>query len=130
LKLPTSVQQKVAAGVLSAGHARALLSLDSPEAMDQMAARIVKEGLSVRSVEEIIAISAPKGKSSGKATKKKGRSEELEEAIRVLTERIADATDTRIKFEGFAKKNSQGKIVIECADISDARRIAELLDPS
>jgi ParB family chromosome partitioning protein len=130
LKLPTSVQQKVAAGVLSAGHARALLSLDSPEAMDQMAARIVKEGLSVRSVEEIIAIAAPKGKSSGKASKKKGRSEELEEAIRILTERIADSTDTRIKFEGFAKKNSQGKIVIECADISDARRITQLLDPS
>lgn len=129
LKLPTSVQQKVAAGVLSAGHARALLSLDSPEAMDQMAARIVKEGLSVRSVEEIIAIAAPKGKSSGKSGKKKGRSEDLEEAIRVLNERITDATDTRIKFEGFAKKNSQGKIVIECADISDARRIAELLDP-
>jgi ParB family chromosome partitioning protein len=130
LKLPTSVQQKVAAGVLSAGHARALLSLDSPEAMDQMAARIVKEGLSVRSVEEIIAIAAPKGKSSGKSRKKKGRSEELEESIRVLNERITDATDTRIKFEGFAHKNSQGKIVIECADISDARRIAELLDPS
>ena len=130
LKLPTIVQQKVAAGVLSAGHARALLSLDSPEAMDQMAARIVNEGLSVRSVEEIIAIAAPKGKSSGKTNKKKGRSEELEEALRVLNERITDATDTRIKFEGFAKKNSQGKIVIECADISDARRITELLDPS
>ena len=130
LKLPTSVQQKVAAGVLSAGHARALLALDSPEAMDHMASRIVKEGLSVRSVEEIIAIATPKGKSSGKAGKKKGRSEGLEEAIRVLNERITDATDTRVKFDGFAKKNSQGKIIIECADISDARRIAELLDPS
>jgi ParB family chromosome partitioning protein len=130
LKLPTSVQHKVAAGVLSAGHARALLSLDSPEAMDQMASRIVKEGLSVRSVEEIIAITTPKKNSSGKASKKKGRSEELEEAIRVLNERITEATDTRVKFDGFAKKNSQGKIVIECADISDARRIAELLDPS
>jgi len=130
LKLPTSVQHKVAAGVLSAGHARALLSLDSPEAMDHMAARIVKEGLSVRSVEEIIAISNPKKNSSGKTSRKKGRSEELEEALRVLNERIADATDTRVKFDGFAKKNAQGKIVIECADISDARRIAELLDPS
>ena len=130
LKLPTSVQHKVAAGVLSAGHARALLSLESPEAMDRMASRIVKEGLSVRSVEEIIAITAPKKNPSGKASKKKGRSEELDEAIRVLNERITDATDTRVKFDGFAKKNSQGKIVIECADISDARRIAELLDPS
>lgn len=133
LKLPTSVQQKVAAGVLSAGHARALLSLDSPEAMDHMASRIVKEGLSVRSVEEIIAIAAPNGKSPGKGSKpskKKGRSEELEEVLRVLGERLSDTTDTRVTFDGFAKKNSQGKIVIECADISDARRIAELLDPS
>jgi ParB family chromosome partitioning protein len=133
LKLPTSVQQKVAAGVLSAGHARALLSLESPEAMEHMASRIIKEGLSVRSVEEIIAIAAPNGKSSGKGSKpskKKGRTEELEEAIRVLRERLSEATDTRVTFDGFAKKNSQGKIVIECADISDARRIAELLDPS
>ena len=130
LNLPTSVQQKVAAGVLSAGHARALLSLDSPLAMDQMSMRIIKEGLSVRSVEEIIAIN-PGGKKSGKqgqSKKKKGRSEELDESIRVLIERISDSTDTRVNFEGFAKKNSQGKIVIECADIADARRITELLD--
>jgi len=133
LKLPTSVQQKVAAGVLSAGHARALLSLDSPEAMDQMSTRIIKEGLSVRSVEEIIAITTPSGKKSGKPgqpKKKKGRSEELDESIRILIERVSDSTDTRVNFEGFAKKNSQGKIVIECADITDARRITELLDPS
>ena len=132
LKLPTSVQQKVASGVLSAGHARALLSLDSPEAMDHMSTRIIKEGLSVRSVEEIIAIN-PGGKKSGKPSqpkKKKGRSEELDESIRVLVERISDSTDTRVNFEGFAKKNSQGKIVIECADIADARRITQLLDPS
>ncbi len=130
LKLPTSVQRYVAAGVLSAGHARALLSLETPEAMDQMSARIIKEGLSVRSVEEIIAIATPSSKKSSKPGKKKGRSEELEEVIRVLGERISDATDTRVKFDGFTKKNTQGKIVIECADISDARRITELLEPS
>jgi ParB family transcriptional regulator, chromosome partitioning protein len=130
LKLPTPVQQKVAAGVISAGHARALLALGSPEEMEHMANRIIKEGLSVRSVEEIIAVTAPSKKSSGKKGKKKGRSEDLEEAIRVLTERMGDATDTRVKLEGFAKKNSQGKIVIECADLSDARRITELLDKS
>ena len=130
LKLPTPVQQKVAAGVISAGHARALLALGSPEEMEHMANRIIKEGLSVRSVEEIIAVTTPSKKSSGKSGKKKGRSEDLEEAIRVLTERIGDATDTRVKLEGFAKKNSQGKIVIECADLSDARRITELLDKS
>ena len=130
LKLPTPVQQKVAAGVISAGHARALLALGSPEEMEHMANRIIKEGLSVRSVEEIIAVTAPSKKSSGKSGKKKGRSEDLEEAIRVLTERMGDATDTRVKLEGFAKKNSQGKSVIECADLSDARRITELLDKS
>ncbi|MFY9207632.1 MAG: ParB/RepB/Spo0J family partition protein [Candidatus Nanopelagicales bacterium] len=130
LKLPTPVQQKVAAGVISAGHARALLALGSPEEMEHMANRIIKEGLSVRSVEEIIAVTAPSKKSSGQSGKKKGRSEDLEEAIRVLTERMGDATDTRVKLEGFAKKNSQGKIVIECADLSDARRITELLDKS
>jgi len=130
LKLPTPVQQKVAAGVISAGHARALLALSSPEEMEHIANRIIKEGLSVRSVEEIIAVTAPSKKSSGKSGKKKGRSEDLEEAIRVLTERMGDATDTRVKLEGFAKKNSQGKIVIECADLSDARRITELLDKS
>ena len=130
LKLPTPVQQKVAAGVISAGHARALLALGSPEEMEHMANRIIKEGLSVRSVEEIIAVTAPSKKSSGKSGKKNGRSEDLEEAIRVLTERMGDATDTRVKLEGFAKKNSQGKIVIECADLSDARRITELLDKS
>ena len=130
LKLPTPVQQKVAAGVISAGHARALLALGSPEEMEHMANRIIKEGLSVRSVEEIIAVTTPSKKSSGKSGKKKGRSEDLEEAIRVLTERMGDATDTRVKLEGFAKKNSQGKIVIECADLSDARRITELLDKS
>ncbi len=130
LKLPISVQRYVAAGVLSAGHARALLSLESPEAMDQMSARIIKEGLSVRSVEEIIALATPSSKKSRKPGKKKGRSEELEEVVRVLGERISDATDTRVKFDGFYKKNTQGKIVIECADISDARRITELLDPS
>ena len=130
LKLPTPVQQKVAAGVISAGHARALLALGSPEEMEHMANRIIKEGLSVRSVEEIIAVTAQSKKSSGQSGKKKGRSEDLEEAIRVLTERMGDATDTRVKLEGFAKKNSQGKIVIECADLSDARRITELLDKS
>ena len=131
LNLPTTVQQKVAAGVLSAGHARALLSLDSPLAMDQMSMRIIKEGLSVRSVEEIIAVSSGGKKSSkpGQFKRKKGRPEELDESIRMLIERISESTDTRVNFEGFAKKNTQGKIVIECADIADARRITELLGP-
>lgn len=133
LKLPASVQLKVAAGVLSAGHARALLSLGSPKQMDQMSDRIIKEGLSVRSVEEIVAITSPSRKKSGKSDqpgKKKPRTEELDEAIRLLIERVSDSTDTRVNFEGFTKKNSQGKIVIECADITDARRVTELLNPS
>src|SRR6266508_273296 len=59
LRLPPAVQRRVAAGVLSAGHARALLTLDDPDAQDRLAQRIVAEGLSVRAVEEIVAVGEP-----------------------------------------------------------------------
>ena len=68
LNLPTSVQQKVAAGTISAGHARALLGLSDASAIEKLANRIVAEGLSVRTVEEIIAISKPSSKSKGRVS--------------------------------------------------------------
>lgn len=126
LKLPPSVQNKVAAGVLSAGHARALLALSDPDSMEVMANRIIKEGLSVRNVEELIAIGAGDGKSP-KKRKGKSRSEGTEEAVRTITESLSDTLDTTITVEGFMGKGARGKIVIECADIADARRIAELI---
>lgn len=127
LKLPPSVQNKVAAGVLSAGHARALLALSDPESMEAMANRIIKEGLSVRNVEELIAIGAGDGKST-KKRKGKSRSEGTEEAVRTITESLSDTLDTTISVEGFMGKGARGKIVIECADIADARRITDLIN--
>jgi len=128
LKLPAPVQSRVASGVLSAGHARALLSLSDADAIESMATKIVAEGLSVRSVEELIAIGAADGKPRKKTERKrKQRSEAVEEAVRVITESLADTLDTTIAVEGFSGKGSRGKIVIECADLADARRITELI---
>ena len=128
LKLPAPVQSRVASGVLSAGHARALLALSDADAIESMATKIVAEGLSVRSVEELIAIGAADGKPRKKTDRKrKQRSEAVEEAVRVMTESLADALDTSIVVEGFSGKGSRGKIVIECADLPDARRIAGLI---
>ena len=128
LKLPPSVQSRVAAGVLSAGHARALLALSDTDSMDALAQRIVNEGLSVRSVEEIIAIGAADGKPRKKTDRqRKDRPEGIAEAIRVLSESMADTLDTTIQCEGFTTSSARGKIVIDCADIADARRISQLI---
>lgn len=131
LKLPASVQKRVASGVLSAGHARALLALDSPEAMESLANKIVAEGLSVRNVEELISIGAVDGSTTKRKDRKQpSRNEGVEEVVRLITEALSDQLDTRVTIEGFMGKGSQGKgsqgkIVIECADIADARRISE-----
>ncbi len=128
LKLPAPVQSRVAAGVLSAGHARALLALSDSDSMEAMATRIVAEGLSVRSVEELIALGAADGKPRKKTDRKrKSRPEALEEAVRVMTESLSDSLDTTITIEGFSKSGAHGKIVIEAADIADARRITQII---
>ena len=129
LKLPTSVQTKVAAGVLSAGHARALLSLESPEQMDSLAKRIIAEGLSVRSTEEMVALGVKED--SGKERKqreRKTRSDELEDLVTELTSRVADQLDTRVSVSGMARKNAKGSLVIEFADAEDLRRIVDVID--
>lgn len=131
LKLPANVQRRVAAGVLSAGHARALLSLDSPEAMEALAQRIVAEGLSVRSVEEIILLGgAGDKKRERKARAPKPRAETVGDLIDDIERRLSDGLDTRVHVEGLPRANSRGKIVIEVADADDLRRIADLLRPS
>ena len=121
LRLPVSVQRKVAAGVLSAGHARALLSLEDPAAMERLAERIISEGISVRSTEEIVSVGQlDNGKP--KATKpRKG----LPAAALSVMERLADRLDTRVKVEGNEKR---GRIVIEYATMEDLRRITDLID--
>ncbi len=121
MNLPTSVQQKLASGVLSAGHARALLGLSDAGAIEKLATRIVTEGLSVRATEEIISSGAPKGQSAKKPKQTKSASPELQE----IAERIGDALDTRVSIQGSAKK---GTIVIEFAGAEDLKRITKVLE--
>jgi ParB family chromosome partitioning protein len=121
MNLPTSVQQKLASGVLSAGHARALLGLSDAGAIEKLATRIVTEGLSVRATEEIISSRAPKGQSAKKPKQTKSASPELQE----IAERIGDALDTRVSIQGSAKK---GTIVIEFAGAEDLKRITKALE--
>jgi ParB family chromosome partitioning protein len=121
MNLPTSVQQKLASGVLSAGHARALLGLSDTSTIEKLAARIVSEGLSVRATEEIISSGAPKGQSTKKPKQTKSASPELQE----IAERIGDALDTRVSIQGSAKK---GTIVIEFAGAEDLKRITKALE--
>lgn len=129
LKLPPSVQNRVAAGVLSAGHARALLSLDNEAAMEALATRIVAEGLSVRSVEELIILGEADGNvREKKERKRKQRDAQVSEIVDELTSRTGDALDTRCGTTGFATRTSRGQLVIECADIEDLRRIVDLID--
>jgi ParB family chromosome partitioning protein len=121
MNLPTSVQQKLASGVLSASHARALLGLSDASAIEKLATRIVSEGLSVRATEEIISSGAPKGQSAKKPKQTKSASPELQE----IAERIGDALDTRVSIQGSAKK---GTIVIEFAGAEDLKRITKALE--
>ncbi len=129
LKLPTAVQSKVAAGVISAGHARALLSLSTPEQMDAMAHRIIAEGLSVRSVEELITLGEVDGTTrERKERKRTKRSDELEDLVTELVGRVADQLDTRVSVSGLGRSNARGSLVIEFADAEDLRRIVDLID--
>ena len=127
LKLPSDVQKRVAAGVLSAGHARALLGLEDPAAMQKLADRIVKEGLSVRSVEEIILVTKGDAKS-----KKKSRTSitATSDLLELVAGRLEDRLDTRVVIAGLKSKTSRGKITIEVADLDDLRRIADAIDPN
>ena len=128
LRLPAAVQRRVAAGVLSAGHARALLSLATPEAMDALAQRIVAEGLSVRSVEELILLGDGDGnKRERKARAPKPRTDSVADLIDDVQRRLGEVLDTRVHVEGLPRANSRGKIVVEVADVEDLRRIADVI---
>jgi len=129
LKLPPAVQRRVAAGVISAGHARALLSLDDAEAMDSLAERIVKEGLSVRSVEEIVLI-GDDGEPRRKRTPRPrgGAPAEVTEVTHDISGRLGDLLDTRVRVEGVRSARSRGRLVVEFADLEDLRRIADVIE--
>ena len=114
LTLPQAVQKRVALGIISAGHARALLGLTDAAEIEKLANRIVAENLSVRSVEEIIATGGS-GKKSSKRKTRKGNPE-----LNEIAEELGDYLDTRVKIEGSASK---GKIVIEYSGGQDLQRI-------
>jgi len=119
LNLPASVQRKVAVGILSAGHARALLSLLDSTEIENLANRIVAEGLSVRAVEEVVALKSGKPKER-KTPKVFERSPRLREIGEVLGNRL----ETRVTVDLGQQK---GKITIEFADLEDLERITKLI---
>ncbi|MBE1532378.1 ParB/RepB/Spo0J family partition protein [Actinomadura algeriensis] len=123
LNLPPAVQKRVAAGVLSAGHARALLSLDNPEDQERMAKRVVEEGISVRSLEELIKLrelddDEPARRPRGKKPVAPG--------LQDLAERLSDRYDTRVRVD---MGKNKGKIVVEFATLEDLDRIIKSMAP-
>ncbi len=121
LQLPAPVQRRVAAGVLSAGHARAILGLGDPLAMERLAQRVVAENLSVRAVEEIVALGDGR---EPKAPRQRTTREPSERAS-VLADRLVERLDTRVNVVMGAK--GRGRIVIDFANDDDLGRLVELL---
>ena len=125
MKLPPLVQRRLAAGVLSAGHARALLGLPDAAAMERLAQRIVAEGLSVRATEELVALhDEPQAQDAPRRTA--GSRTRRSAPLPALSTRLSDAFDTRVKVTRGSKK---GRITIEFAGDEDLARIVETLVP-
>ena len=121
LKLPTNVQKRVSAGVLSAGHAKALLGLNDPKAIEQLANKIVAEGLSVRATEELVSL----GFSAEEPSEKKKTPAIKAPGLKDLSQRLEDVLDTRVNIQ--IGKN-KGKIIIEFATMEDLRRVIEVIE--
>jgi ParB family transcriptional regulator, chromosome partitioning protein len=123
LGLPAGVQKRVAAGILSAGHAKALLGVDDLEAQEHLARRIVAEGLSVRAVEEIVALGVQAAKAPRQA---QARAKPTAPGLKALADRLSDVFETRVKVEFGQRK---GKIVVEFATMDDLQRIVKTMSP-
>ena len=123
LKLPPVVQRRVAAGVLSAGHARALLGLPDGAAMERLALRIVAEGLSVRATEEVVSLG---GDPERPALRRRPRAGNRSGALDDLAMRLSDRFDTRVKI---ALGKSKGRLTVEFASVEDLNRILGTLSP-
>jgi ParB family transcriptional regulator, chromosome partitioning protein len=122
LKLSPAVQRRVAAGVLSAGHARALLAVDNADIQDRLAGRVVAEGISVRGLEEIVTV----GDLGSGARPSVRRSKPTAPALADLAERLSDRLETRVKVD---LGRSKGRITVEFASIPDLERIVAIIDP-
>jgi ParB family chromosome partitioning protein len=125
LNLPGSVQRRVAAGVLSAGHARALLSLEEPDQQETLATRIVAEGLSVRATEEAVALALAAGAPAKKPAAK--RPKPHAPGLSDLADRLSDHFETRVRVDLGRRK---GRILIEFATVDDLERIVTMIGPS
>jgi ParB family transcriptional regulator, chromosome partitioning protein len=122
LKLSPAVQRRVAAGVLSAGHARSLLAVDDPGLQDRLAQRVVAEGISVRGLEEIVAVGE-----RDRAPSPRGRSaQRTVPGLVEYSDRLADRFETRVKVD---LGRSKGKITVEFATLEDLQRIVDIMDP-
>jgi ParB family chromosome partitioning protein len=124
LQLPSAVQRRVAAGVLSAGHARAILGLPTPEAQERMAERVVAEGMSVRAVEEAVTLA---GGADAAPRKKRSRRESPAE-FGVVADRLAERFETRVRVDATGK--GRGRVVIEFGGLEDLQRILDVIDGS
>jgi ParB family chromosome partitioning protein len=124
LRLPVAVQRRVAVGVLSAGHARALLGLDEPFAQESLAARIVAEGLSVRATEEAVTLN--RSESPPTAPKAAASRPMRAPGLQELAENLSDTFDTHVKVELGRRK---GRIVVEFGSVDDLERIVALMTP-
>jgi ParB family transcriptional regulator, chromosome partitioning protein len=122
LKLSPAVQRKVAAGVLSAGHARSLLSVDDAERQDRLAQRVVAEGISVRGLEEIVAV----GDHDDPGVRRVPRAKPTAPGLAELADRLSDRLETRVKVD---LGRTKGKITVEFASLDDLRRIVDVMDP-
>src|SRR5690349_22837852 len=122
LRLPVSVQRRVAAGVLSAGHARALLGLDDAGQQEELAARIVAEGMSVRATEEAVVLLRQERPARAKQTRRRPT---LTPAMEDAAERLSDTFETKVKVEFGQRK---GRIVVEFGSAEDFERIAQLME--
>ena len=122
LRLSPAVQRRVAAGVLSAGHARSLLAVEDPEQQDRLAQRVVAEGISVRGLEEIVAV----GLDADAGTRRAVRAKPTAPGLVDLADRLSDRFETRVKVD---LGRSKGKITVEFASLDDLRRIVDIMDP-
>jgi ParB family chromosome partitioning protein len=121
LRLSPAVQRRVAAGVLSAGHARSLLAVEDPEIQDRLAQRVVAEGISVRALEEIVAVGE-----IGSTGQRSARRRPTAPGLADIAERLSERLETRVKVDLGQRR---GKITVEFASLEDLRRIIDIMDP-
>jgi ParB family chromosome partitioning protein len=124
MNLPVAVQRRVAAGVLSAGHARALLGLGSRDQQDELAGRIVAEGLSVRATEELVSLASSEAASAKPASRGEARTRAAAPEAAEVASQLSDLLDTRVRVDLGRRK---GKITIEFGSVEDLQRIVAVM---